>query len=366
MIIPITALEWHLAWAALSGMETSFFTFLAVLYLWLDDRGTSPFYLGAVGALAAAVRPEGLVLSALYVLKLGVTLRRSPRQFFHSAIQYALSLTILLAPLALFNLRYGSSPIPNTGLAKYMAWTYPWTVGKMTTFLVDVAAFFVLGPLMLLCPLVPIPVIRAWKDRSLRLFMPSLWIVGLIMLYAFTLPALYHNGRYLMPLIPVVIILGLDGLQTLSSQFRSISRFWNVYRVAVLAMILVTWLSNARSYSLESHLLEHSHLRIANWIQMNTAPNAVIATHDIGILGYYGGRRIVDLAGLVTPDVIPLFHEPHSLAEYGRRNHVGYVVVFTDFYLDLLHDLNAQLVFSPDPDTVQQGLVPFEVFAVHD
>jgi hypothetical protein len=42
---------------------------------------------------------------------------------------------------------------------------------------------------------------------------------------------------------------------------------------------------------------------IGRWIRDNTAPTISLATIDIGHLGYYSQRRIIDLAGLVQPDV---------------------------------------------------------------
>ena len=45
-------------------------------------------------------------------------------------------------------------------------------------------------------------------------------------------------------------------------------------------------------------------LKAAEWIKNNTAENDVIATHDVGAIGYYSDRKIVDVAGLVTPELI--------------------------------------------------------------
>src|SRR5262249_20293082 len=42
------------------------------------------------------------------------------------------------------------------------------------------------------------------------------------------------------------------------------------------------------------------------WFATHSAPSQVIAAPDIGALGYYGRRRVVDLAGLVTPEMVPI------------------------------------------------------------
>jgi hypothetical protein len=43
----------------------------------------------------------------------------------------------------------------------------------------------------------------------------------------------------------------------------------------------------------------------ARWIAENTNPSANLATIDIGHLGYWSGRPIIDIVGLVQPDVAP-------------------------------------------------------------
>jgi hypothetical protein len=39
------------------------------------------------------------------------------------------------------------------------------------------------------------------------------------------------------------------------------------------------------------------------WLSRNSAPDAVVAAPDIGAIGYYSGRRVLDLGGLVTPEI---------------------------------------------------------------
>ncbi|MBK6898912.1 MAG: hypothetical protein IPH09_06465 [bacterium] len=39
------------------------------------------------------------------------------------------------------------------------------------------------------------------------------------------------------------------------------------------------------------------------WLRDNTPPDAVVAALDIGALGYASERRVMDLAGLVSPEV---------------------------------------------------------------
>jgi hypothetical protein len=45
------------------------------------------------------------------------------------------------------------------------------------------------------------------------------------------------------------------------------------------------------------------------WFAAHSHPGAVIAAPDIGALGYLSQRRVVDLAGLVTPAMVPILEK---------------------------------------------------------
>jgi hypothetical protein len=40
---------------------------------------------------------------------------------------------------------------------------------------------------------------------------------------------------------------------------------------------------------------------IGRYLAENAAPHAVVAAHEVGLIGYYSDRRILDLMGLTTP-----------------------------------------------------------------
>ena len=50
--------------------------------------------------------------------------------------------------------------------------------------------------------------------------------------------------------------------------------------------------------------IEEMHVDMARWVAANTPPESVIASHDVGALGYFSGRKVLDTVGLVTPGVI--------------------------------------------------------------
>src|SRR5262249_60426908 len=70
-----------------------------------------------------------------------------------------------------------------------------------------------------------------------------------------------------------------------------------------LAVYAFEVVPHVRSFSVG---LERSLVLWGRWFGAHAPRDAAIATPDIGALGYYSGLRVVDLAGLVTPAMVPL------------------------------------------------------------
>ncbi|NPV57041.1 MAG: hypothetical protein HPY76_10290 [Anaerolineae bacterium] len=81
----------------------------------------------------------------------------------------------------------------------------------------------------------------------------------------------------------------------------------------------------------------------AFWVNEHLDQDAIIAVHDIGAIGYYTSLRMIDLAGLISPDVIPIMRNEHALEEYLSDNGADYLIVFPGWYPELSRDL--QIVY---------------------
>ncbi|MEO5618823.1 MAG: hypothetical protein ABIS67_13735, partial [Candidatus Eisenbacteria bacterium] len=66
--------------------------------------------------------------------------------------------------------------------------------------------------------------------------------------------------------------------------------------------------------------LERSLIHWGRWFRENTPPSTIIGSPDIGAIGYFSKRRVLDLAGLVTPDMVPLLERetPERIVEEFR------------------------------------------------
>jgi hypothetical protein len=91
-------------------------------------------------------------------------------------------------------------------------------------------------------------------------------------------------------------------------------------------------------------VIESEMVVTAKWVATNLPPDALIAAHDIGALGYFDGHKLLDLAGLISPEVIPFIRNESQLAEYLNQRGADYLIAFPDFY-PLLTE-NAKTVFT--------------------
>ncbi|MBN1937836.1 MAG: hypothetical protein JW934_24490 [Anaerolineae bacterium] len=398
----IALLEWHLAWAAFSGMETLLY---ACGVVWLIERylvweagqrepqtlnarprllrsGTplseSPFMLGLLGGLLVLVRPEGLLLVALLaVAGLLARRRRSLRRTLSIAADALAGFALLLLPYLSFNLLSSGLLFPNTLYAKQAeyaellgqpVWVRLWRVLKPT--LTGAQVLLVPGAVYAAAALVK-PRRNLNVNGELGVFtrlVPVLWWGMTVLLYALRLPVDYQHGRYLMPTIPVLILLGTAG--TLSwlcpRDPRLIVRVSSRALPWILALLLLGFLVlGAHAFATDLAIINGEMVQIALWLNENTPPDALIAAHDIGAIGYFAQRPLLDLAGLVTPEIIPFIRDQRRLLEFIIEQKADYVVTFPSWYGQIAADERLVLRYQADCElTRAQGGDDMAVYQV--
>jgi hypothetical protein len=111
-----------------------------------------------------------------------------------------------------------------------------------------------------------------------------------------------------------------------------------------LVSILVVWgafyVVGAKAYSTDVAVIKTEMVATARWVAENTPPGALVAAHDIGALGYFSGRPLLDLAGLVSPQVIPFIRDQEQLAAYLDKQQADYLVTFPGWYPLLVRELH--------------------------
>ena len=341
--------EWHLVWSAVSGMETLLLALLALAVFGGSTRSHWP-WLGLAAGLAVWVRPDGLLLAPLLLLRWFGPGEHRGRRFGFNLLTGA----ALIAAYLGLNVALSGTLWPNTLYAKQAEYAVL-TQTPLLARLGQMAAQPFIGVAALLAPgLVALSAAR-WGQadgRAGRLWpvaLPLAWVMAVIGAYALRLPVTYQHGRYLMPLIPVLIALGAAGLgewlrpASRRPGRRIVSRTW---LAAVAAVAAVFWGLGAQAYTRDVQIIQTELVRTAKWLNLNTAPDALIAAHDIGALGYFGDRPILDLAGLVSPEVIGFMRDERQLAVWLDAAGVDYLMTFPGWYPALVAAPQAAAVYA--------------------
>ena len=386
------ALEWHLLWAAGSGMETLLLAVFALaVFLQLMQgpnqtatRGyaaTRAWLLGLIVGLSVTARPDGLTL--LPVAAMGLALQRGKRerervgtgadregspvgQLISGGVQVGMltaGFALVFSGYLIFNRSLGGDYWPNTLYAKQTEYAAllqaPLPLRLLRQWgppLVGGVALLVPGLLLALIQdgrqhTSPGRWCRGTADSRRRSFassgsvggrvsavvwwLPLIWAAVYVALYALRLPVTYQHGRYVVPVIPVLVVYGIGGmagwlrLNSRRTWRRVVSRAW---LLSVIGLWMAFVVAGAVAYARDVAIIESEMVATARWLARQTAPDDRIAAHDIGAIGYFAGRPLLDLAGLVSPAVIPFMRDESRLAAWLDEQGADYLVTFPGWY----------------------------------
>lgn len=341
LIGAMISLEWHLVWAALSGMETILIVLISLLiFRWMLEKRNDWWIPGILTGISVWIRPDGLTFVGPLLLSL-LFRRVSTRKLLGFAACYLGSLILVACPYFIFNHFVAGDFWPNTFYAKQTEYEILRQAGLIPNYL-KLARQAVTGIGIILLPGLIVEILDIFKKKSWERAGILLWFMGYVGVYALRLPVIYQHGRYIMPMIPAFILLGAAGLIRwieLKSEYkwkRIISAAWGA---AAAVVLLVFWGMGAKAYALDVAVIESEMVRVARWVQENTPKDAVVGAHDIGGLGYFSDREIIDMAGLISPDVIPFIRDQEQLAAYLDRKGADYLVTFPSWYPEMVEDL---------------------------
>jgi hypothetical protein len=369
--------EWHLGWAAFSGMETTLFTALSLFLIERYARGVRPFWLGLIGGLLFLARPEGVVLAGLVGAVLLLDLLPRNGALGRGGAVWALisvlaGLAVLAVPYIVFNTMVTGMPFPNTFYAKqaeYGAlleqplWARLWIVLRRP----------LVGAQVLLIPGFLWEAIRAlrgvWKSlqggRSesdgrpspALVLLPFAWWGAYTLLYALRMPVDYQYGRYVVPTLPFTLLYGVVGtsrwLRPRSAQ-RAARVLGRAVPLAVACLYVAFLVLGGRAYASDVCVINGEMVDVARWLSAHTAADAVVAAHDIGAIGYFAERPLLDLAGLVTPEVIPFIRDQGQLLDFVIERGAAYLVTFPSWYPTMVADERLELVYQTNCSVTRQ------------
>jgi hypothetical protein len=350
------ALTPRMAWAGLSGMEAPLYTALVALAMLAyvralqnpaADRGLWALCAG----LAGWARPEAFVAAAI----LGVAWMiegawdRSSRSLRSGWWRSLVVLAVLAFAFVAFNWWTGGRPLPNTFYAKNygMGTAVSLAEGRPLDALLDVARYPVnlLGDAVrwqamhdgllfgaaLVGVLALAGALGADAPRGGRALLAVLVLTpvakGLVAPQPFML---VHDGRYVLHLLVLGLVVCACGVTALA-QFAKPRWVLVVLTLAGLTQIGGATVSALEIYALEVQNINDLQVRTARWIEAHTAPDALVATNDIGAIAFFSRRFILDTEGLVSPDAI-WDKRMKRIDRFLERSRPDVVVIFPNWY----------------------------------
>jgi hypothetical protein len=329
------ALLWTgpLAWGALSGMEVALAALLVAGALLAHAR-ERPLVTAVLAALAVAARPESALVVPFLALARPLTLAR--------AAAFVVIPILVMAPAVVFSWATVGAPWPATAAAKVEGGLLGWLGGVREPLALTLLArpwafarewvgwLWQTHPLLPLALPVALPL--AWRRSGRALGVVALVLIahplGMALLAPYRGPG-FQEGRYSIHLLPLAMVVLAVGLGDALARRPRALLVW-------LALALWTLAPAAERYAWGVQNIEAMQVRLGRWVAANTPARARLAVNDIGAIAWVSRREIVDLMGLVTPEILP----------YRRRGEAGvirfvsevcpdYVIVFPAWFPQL-------------------------------
>ncbi len=142
-----------------------------------------------------------------------------------------------------------------------------------------------------------------WRARAWGLVLA--WT--LLYFAAYTALGVSRYYWYYAPLVPGLVIavgLGLSGLTQWTTRRPGILRLAaGIAGMALLLMLALAQIADAWVLRAPSDQRYGIYRAVGEWLQANTPENSTVGALEVGIIGYYARRPMIDFAGLIQPAV---------------------------------------------------------------
>jgi hypothetical protein len=285
------------------GMETQLYLMCALLAVWAHLQRNDAALGLALGALLLT-RPDGLLLAVLLLTRSWAASRRLPW------LSIALAAALVL-PWALFSLTYFGQPFPNTLAAKMAQarsglWDLrsPWPFSWLPMFVQGLLFWFkrIYNPLLMALAtpflLAGLNALPRWSPVERLL---TAW--GAIHLIAYSTLKVPHYHWYYAPVVVAFVVVLTRGGDVVWAWARGRGGYVRPILVGTVAGMIV--LTNLVHVYLDTRALptppEQVYRAVGEFLKEHTETGAQVASAEIGVIGYYSHRPMVDMAGLIEP-----------------------------------------------------------------
>lgn len=273
-------------------------------------------------ALAVLARPDGILIAVILATHFILTQRTRFSEARHSLLLSLIVFTVIILCWGTFALLYFGSPIPVT-LATKQAQGEMAISQKFAPGFWSLLQSYQLWPYWLEAALAGLGLVNVLLKKPKWAFFLT-WPV--LYFSSYTLLGVSRYFWYYVPLIPgfvVLVGLGLEmvagvGLMSMKRRLKSflqmiVRQFHNLQFSTFSLSTFIAGLLLFVLFIMQFRGLWHMHVgfkqyytiyRVAGeWVAKNIPQDASIGMLEIGIIGYYAQRPVVDFAGLIQPDV---------------------------------------------------------------
>lgn len=307
-------------------METSL-TIALLLWSLLLYRREQWDWLALAMGLAIWARPDTVVLAIAMGLDYLYTRTVAPSKPGLKAMLILCSIVLLYAG---FNFVLSGTVLPNTFYAKLAYYK-----NGNTNFGAQLWELIAGGGRIFAFVLAVAGIVWMFTGKKRGNIVLILYPLSMAFLYHWKLPYLYQDGRYLIPILPFLLLLATIGSSRTASWLAKSHIFASILSIALIAVAAIgefTKMSDALdNLSFEDAYIHNLQVETAHWCAKNLPQKAVIATHDIGALGFYADRRVVDLVGLADPEMVKLIDKPGAASTL-RKKGVTYAALLDNWY----------------------------------
>jgi hypothetical protein len=329
------------------GSETPLYIALCLacfVFYWRSNYTLTAIF----SALAVLIRPDGILVPALLAVDYLLS-RQRPIPW-----KQALLFCLLLLPWFIFAWAYFGSPIPATLAAKQhqglMAISQRFGAGFLTL----LKAYYQFWFYEILAGVACLGIIYAiLQSRRWLLFIvwPILYFITFMTL------GMTRYFWYYAPLLPgfaVLVGLGLRSVERIIRHLKDkasnpvpwASSLPQLVMIAILVLPGIFQVMRLKTISEDRDPRYTIYRAVGSWLQTNSLPDASIGTLEVGIIGYYSKRPIIDFAGLIQPEIASRLDFKTTYADAAnyavKRFQPDYLVLHESIFPDLEKGYAAQ------------------------
>lgn len=362
IITMLTVFSGRIAWASLSGMETTIFIFfcLAGVYSHIKNLKKGNFTLlpALMFAFASVSRPEGYLLSLFYFLDFVLNMiyigefKKKMLMLISSLILYS----VITVPYLVFSYLVSGDFFPNTfrgqgGFFRFVPEFEFLRIAAIYFFRDN----FITAMLYFFSIVYYLANIKKYFSEFRYVNLIFLWIIILPVALSVLVPNWRHHVRYLIPLIPYINFASVWVLLILlNSEFLAGLKNIILRRKYLISFIVlfsfIYYIVFALALGKNTDNINDQQVYLAGWVRDNVKRNETIAVNDIGAITFISKNRVIDMAGLITPEVLNYRKYQwkdnlDSLNLLLKNNKVTYLIIYDNWFKEYLREYGNELTF---------------------